>query len=143
MKALRWRMVYDYSVTGNYVDVYAWDNLYTAYRLAARGKRGRPATATFEYRLEDNLVRLQDELAAGPIDPGPYASFLIHEPRATVDQRHAVPIGWCTMRYASRRAGLRGELHPALVRQPGRQGYAPLPGAVPGVGQALRLRPAM
>ncbi len=29
----------------------------------------------------DNLVRLQDELAAGTYRPGPYASFLIHEPK--------------------------------------------------------------
>ena len=29
-------------VAGAYADIYAWDNLYAAYRLAARGKRGRP-----------------------------------------------------------------------------------------------------
>jgi len=52
-------------VTGNYADIYDWTNLYVAYRKAARGKRGRghgPA-ARFEFRLEDNLVQLQDELA--------------------------------------------------------------------------------
>ena len=68
-------------VSGAYADIYAWDNLYAAYRLAARGKRGRPAAAAFEYRLEDNLVRLGDELAAETYRPGPYASFIIHEPK--------------------------------------------------------------
>jgi RNA-directed DNA polymerase len=68
-------------VIGAYADIYTWENLYAAYRLAARGKRSRPAAAAFEYRLEDNLIRLQDELAAEIYRPGPYASFLIHEPK--------------------------------------------------------------
>ena len=29
-------------VAGAYADIYDWENLYAAYRLAARGKRGRP-----------------------------------------------------------------------------------------------------
>ena len=68
-------------VTGVYADIYQWDNLYAAYRAAAAGKRGQPAAAAFEYRLEDNLVTLQDELAAGDYRPGPYHSFYIHEPK--------------------------------------------------------------
>lgn len=33
-------------VTGTYADIYTWGNLYTAYRKAAKGKRGRaPAAA--------------------------------------------------------------------------------------------------
>ena len=32
-------------VTGVYADIYRWENLYTAYRKAAKGKRGRPAAA--------------------------------------------------------------------------------------------------
>jgi hypothetical protein len=67
--------------SGVYADVYAWENLYQAYRKAAKGKRGRQAAASFEYRLEDNLVRLQDELASETYRPGPYASFTIHEPK--------------------------------------------------------------
>ena len=58
-------------VTGVYADIYQWDNLYAAYRAAAAGKRGQPAAAAFEYRLEDNMVTLQDELAAGDYRPGP------------------------------------------------------------------------
>ena len=68
-------------VNATYADVYEWDNLYRAYRKAAKGKRGRPAAAGFEYQLEDNLVHLQEELAAETYRPGQYASFTIHEPK--------------------------------------------------------------
>lgn len=49
-----------------YAQVCDWDNLYLAWRKAARGKRGRTAAARFEYRLEDNLVTLQAELKCRP-----------------------------------------------------------------------------
>jgi RNA-directed DNA polymerase len=68
-------------VTATYADLYTWENLYLAYRKAAKGKRGRVAAAAFEYRLEDNLFQLQDELAAGLYRPGAYSSFTIHEPK--------------------------------------------------------------
>ncbi|MCL5952602.1 MAG: RNA-directed DNA polymerase [Chloroflexi bacterium] len=61
--------------------VYAWDNLWQAFRAASRGKRGRAATATFEFRLADNLLKLQDELRAQTYQPGAYHSFFIHEPK--------------------------------------------------------------
>ena len=66
-------------VKATYADVYRWDNLLAAYQAAARGKRGRAATAAFEYALEDNLVTLQAELANQTYQPGPYKSFFIHE----------------------------------------------------------------
>ena len=66
-------------VSGTYADVYEWDNLYTAYRKAARGKRGKGPASAFEFRLEDNLIDLQDELAAEEYRPGPYASFILRE----------------------------------------------------------------
>ncbi len=68
-------------VTGSYADLYTWNNLYTAYRKAAKGKRSRRAAAHFEYRLEDNLIQLQDKLATETYRPGPYSSFTIHEPK--------------------------------------------------------------
>jgi hypothetical protein len=42
----------------------SWDNLLLAYRKAALGKRGTPAVAAFEHRLEDNLCDLRDDLLA-------------------------------------------------------------------------------
>lgn len=50
-------------VTGVYADIFAWENLLTAYLRAAHGKRSQAAVARFERRLEDNLIALQDELA--------------------------------------------------------------------------------
>lgn len=59
----------------------SWDNLYLAYRLAAKGKRGKAAAASFEYRLEDNLWQLHEELRDKTYRPGRYHSFYIHEPK--------------------------------------------------------------
>jgi hypothetical protein len=64
-----------------YPHVYTWDNLWLAWRQAAKGKRGRPPAASFEYRLADNLLALQQELRSKTYTPGPYASFFIHEPK--------------------------------------------------------------
>ena len=56
----------------------SFENLYLAYRKAARGKRGKPAAAGFEYRLEENLLNLQQGLCEGRYQPGPYVSFDIY-----------------------------------------------------------------
>jgi len=68
-------------VQGSYADIYAWENLYLAWRRAAKGKRGRGPAAAFEFHLEDNLCRLQDELASETYQPGAYVNFTIHEPK--------------------------------------------------------------
>jgi RNA-directed DNA polymerase len=65
----------------SYEQLCSWDNLYRAYRKAAKGKRGKPPAARFEYRLEDNLIQLQRELQAKTYRPGDYYSFHIHEPK--------------------------------------------------------------
>jgi hypothetical protein len=52
----------------------SFGNLYQAYRGAARGKRGQPNVAAFELDLEDNLLRLQQELQAKRYRPAPYYS---------------------------------------------------------------------
>ena len=59
----------------------SWSNLLRAWHAAARGKRGQPNVAAFEYRLEENLLALQSELRSGCYRPGLYTSFLIHEPK--------------------------------------------------------------
>jgi RNA-directed DNA polymerase len=56
-------------------------NLYRAYRAAARGKRGKPAVAAFEFDLEENLLQLREELTAQSYTPGPYRHFTIHYPK--------------------------------------------------------------
>jgi hypothetical protein len=64
-----------------YAQIYDWDNLILAHRKASRGKRGKAPAASFEYRLEDNLIALHDELRTQTYRPGPYDSFYIHEPK--------------------------------------------------------------
>ncbi|MCP4543639.1 MAG: RNA-dependent DNA polymerase [Chloroflexi bacterium] len=64
-----------------YAQLCSWNNLFLAYSKASRGKRGRPVVAQFEYRLEDNLVWLQQELLDKIYRPGAYYSFYIHEPK--------------------------------------------------------------
>ena len=64
-----------------YPQVCDFENLYQAYRKARKGKRGRAEVAAFEFCLEDNLIRLQDELTARTYRHSPYYSFTIHEPK--------------------------------------------------------------
>lgn len=59
--------------------VVSFANLHAAFLKARRGKRRRPDVAAFEQRLEDHLVALQDELAAGSYRPGAYRSFPLSE----------------------------------------------------------------
>jgi len=59
----------------------SWNNLLLAYKKASAGKRGQANVAIFEYRLEDNLFRLQEELQQKAYRPGPYVNFHIHEPK--------------------------------------------------------------
>ena len=64
-----------------YKQLYRWDNLWLAHRKAARGKRGKPAAAAFEFKLADELLTLQEELQSKTYQPGPYHSFFIHDPK--------------------------------------------------------------
>ena len=64
-----------------YTQLCSWDNLLLAYRKASRGKRGQANVASFEHRLEDNLLQLQAELLTHAYQPGSYISFYIHEPK--------------------------------------------------------------
>ncbi|MEW6029333.1 MAG: reverse transcriptase domain-containing protein [Chloroflexota bacterium] len=59
----------------------SFENLYSAYRKARRGKRGKSSVAGFEYNQEQGLIQLRDELLAGEWRPGKYTSFYIHEPK--------------------------------------------------------------
>ena len=58
-----------------------WENLELAYRRARKGKRARKPVAAFEFDRERNLVELQEELCQKSYLPGPYQSFIIHEPK--------------------------------------------------------------
>ncbi len=60
-------------------DMISFENLLRAAEKARRGKRFKPGAARFFFRLEPELVRLQDELATFTYRPGPYRTFTIYE----------------------------------------------------------------
>ncbi|HSF82804.1 MAG TPA: reverse transcriptase/maturase family protein [Anaerolineales bacterium] len=64
-----------------YPQITAFENLRRAFKKAARGKRKRPDVAGFEYRLEANLLALQQDLLAETYTPGAYYSFRIQDPK--------------------------------------------------------------
>lgn len=64
-----------------YAKICAWDNLLSAFRKAAKGKRKKAAVAAFELRLESELLVLQDELLQKAYQPGGYHAFTILDPK--------------------------------------------------------------
>lgn len=56
-------------------------NLRIAFQQAARGKRSHAAVASFEFDLEENLLKLRDELRSGSYQPGQYVNFWIRDPK--------------------------------------------------------------
>jgi hypothetical protein len=62
-------------------EITAWDNLWLAYRKAARGKRRRASAAAFEHQVADRLLALQADLRSKTYRPGAYCHFFIHEPK--------------------------------------------------------------
>lgn len=59
----------------------SFDNLHSAARAAARGKRYRASPAAFLMRMESECLRLSEELRTGAWRPGPYRVFEIREPK--------------------------------------------------------------
>jgi hypothetical protein len=63
-----------------YPRIYAFENLYQAFRKARRGgKRKKERVAAFELDLEANLWRLYEELCTQSYRPGPYHNFYVLE----------------------------------------------------------------
>ena len=69
-----------------------WENIRLAYKKASLGKRGRGATAAFEFLLADNLLELEQELTERTYRPGPYTNFYIHEPKKRFISAAPIPI---------------------------------------------------
>ncbi len=63
-------------------NIISFENLLTAAYKAAAGKREKNYVMSFFLRLEENLYRLQDELASGSYRTGDYRTFQIYEPKA-------------------------------------------------------------
>jgi len=63
-----------------YPKVYALENLYSAFLKARKYKTESPAALKFEYYLEKNLFRLQDELKDLTYQPGVPKKLQVYEP---------------------------------------------------------------
>ena len=66
---------------GLFARIVTFENLLRAARWAARGKRDRPTVARFEFHLEPELLRLQDELQTGRYRPGAFFTFEVRDPK--------------------------------------------------------------
>lgn len=62
-------------------EVTNWENLWQAFLLAAKGKRGHSSAAGFERDVADRLIQLQMALRDGSYAPGAYCRFYIREPK--------------------------------------------------------------
>jgi RNA-directed DNA polymerase len=61
--------------------VSSFENLLLAARTAERGKRFRDNVLEFNYHLEPELTKLQQELTQKTYRPGAYRTFRIFEPK--------------------------------------------------------------
>jgi len=66
---------------GLWEQIVNFENLYTAYRSAAKGKRFRNEVLAFSSCLEDNLFDLRDDLLNGTYKVGGYREFYVYEPK--------------------------------------------------------------
>lgn len=57
------------------------DNLYSAYRKAAKGKRNTKSHRVFAWDLQANLTRLAKDMNTGDYRPGKPRTFLVYEPK--------------------------------------------------------------
>jgi len=64
--------------------IIAFENLLLAARKAQRGKRFTKATIIFNHHLEEELLRLQDELLQRTYRPGESRQFAIHDPKSRI-----------------------------------------------------------
>ncbi|KKJ00942.1 RNA-directed DNA polymerase [Prochlorothrix hollandica] len=64
-----------------WTQIIAFENLLQAAKQAQRQKRYRENVLEFNYNIESELLRLQHELSTQTYRPGPYRSFMIHDPK--------------------------------------------------------------
>jgi retron-type reverse transcriptase len=66
--------------TGNlYHKITSFENLWLASRKARKGKRFKDNVAEFENNIEEELLKLKNELESKTYRPGPYREFTIHD----------------------------------------------------------------
>lgn len=66
---------------GLFKKIISFENLLRAAKQAQRGKRMKQNVAKFNFGLEGELLKLQDELKAQTYQPGRYRHFYVHDPK--------------------------------------------------------------
>ncbi len=61
--------------------IITFDNLLSAAKKAAKGKREKKSVMSFFLNLEENLYSLSNELECGTYRPGNYKTFHIYDPK--------------------------------------------------------------
>jgi retron-type reverse transcriptase len=69
---------------GIWEQITGFDNLYSAYQSAVKGKRFRSEVLVFSAMLEDNLFSIQDDLCAGTYRVGKYRKLYVYEPKKRI-----------------------------------------------------------
>ncbi|MDR1712955.1 MAG: RNA-directed DNA polymerase [Coriobacteriales bacterium] len=64
-----------------YEQMTSFENLYWAHRAARRSKRYKREVISFELRLSENLIDMQNQMLAQEYRPGDYQCFTIYEPK--------------------------------------------------------------
>lgn len=64
-----------------YPQIVSKENLYRSAYMASKGRRYRDTTADFNFYLEDEIQRLQEELMSKTYKHGKYRTFTIYEPK--------------------------------------------------------------
>ncbi len=67
--------------TNLYNTIYSYENLQLAWRKARKGKTLKDYVIEFEEDLENNLMKLQDELRTFTYAPSPLTTFIIKDPK--------------------------------------------------------------
>ncbi len=64
-----------------YEQLLSFENMYKAYLLAAKGKRGKPEVANFSTNISQEIWSLIEELQDGTYKIGKYNKFTIYDPK--------------------------------------------------------------
>lgn len=64
-----------------YSQITNFDNIYHAWRKARKGKRYHASVIAFEHDIDNEMLRLRDELQSQTWQVGGYRSFTVHEPK--------------------------------------------------------------
>src|SRR3989344_221250 len=74
-------LVHIFIVMDLFEDIYSIDNLFSAFEKAKEGKSGKLYVMNYEKNLNQNLIKLREELISKTYRPKPLKSFTISDPK--------------------------------------------------------------